>query len=193
MQWSGSSITYCYTIRTMRFSDRPLAITNIETTGLDAQLHEIVELAILVVDPRTLKLRDRYTAKVRPENIRRANKRALAVCGYSDREWRSAISLEAAMEIYSQKTAGAVFVSHNVFFDYSFIDAAFKRTGVEDLTDYHRLDLFSLAWAKAPALRLESFTLDSICRALDIPPEPLPHRAIMGARTQLAVLKRLRT
>lgn len=73
-----------------RFLDRPLAITDIETTGLDAQLHEIVELAVLVVDPRTLKLRDRYTAKVRPENIRRANKRAcglrlqrprMALCG----------------------------------------------------------------------------------------------------------------
>lgn len=96
------------------------------------------------------------------------------------------------MEIYSQKTADAVFVSHNVFFDYSFIDAAFKRTGVEDLTDYHRLDLFSLAWAKTPVLKLETFTLDAVCRALDIPPESLPHRAIAGARTLLAVLKRLR-
>ena len=172
----------------MRFRDRPIAITDIETTGLDAAIHEIIELGVLVVDQRTLKVLDRYHVKVRPQNIRTAAKRALAVVGYSEQSWRNAVPLEVALESYSAKAKDAVFCSYNLYLAYSFLDAGFKNTGVEDLTDYHRLDLFTLAWSR---LGLISPTLDSITQRLGIVPEPLPHHAMDGAYKQLEILKAL--
>lgn len=172
----------------MRFRDRPLAITDIETTGLDASMHEIIELAVLIVDQRSLKILDRYQTRIKPTHIRTAAKRALEVAGYAESSWRQAISLETALAIYADKAKGAVFCSYNVFLAYSFMDAGFKLTGIEDPTDYHRLDLFTVAWTR---LGLASPTLDSISKRLGITPEPLPRRAMEGAMKQLEVLKTL--
>jgi DNA polymerase-3 subunit epsilon len=175
-------------IRNMRFVDRPIAITDIETTGLDASVHEIIELAVLVVDQRTLRPRSDFQVKVRPAHIRTAAKRALEVVGYSPRAWAQAVDLEEALVGYAKKVEGAVFCSYNVFLSYSFLDAGFKATGVEDPTDYHRLDLFSLAWSR---LGPGPSNFDSICRRLDLTSEPMPRRAMAGAMKQLEVLKAL--
>lgn len=172
----------------MRFRDRPIAITDIETTGLDAAVHEIIELAVVVVDQHTLKVLDRYQARTKPYHIRTAAKRALEVVGYTEQAWRDAIPLQTALETYIRKASDAVFCSYNVYLAYSFMDTAFKMSGVEDPTDYHRLDLFTLAWSR---LGLVSPTLDSICKRIGIPPEPLPRRAMDGADKQLEVLRAL--
>ncbi|HUO75807.1 MAG TPA: exonuclease domain-containing protein [Candidatus Paceibacterota bacterium] len=172
----------------MRLRERPIAITDIETTGLDASVHEIVDLALLVVDPQSLKIRDEYHARIKPLNIRTGARRALDVIGYSSRAWANAVDLETALTVYAQKAADAVFCSYNVFLTYSFLDAGFKSAGVEDPTDYHRLDLFTLAWSR---LGMASPSFDQICRKLDVAPEPKPHRASIGAAKQLAVLRAL--
>jgi DNA polymerase-3 subunit epsilon len=172
----------------MRFRDRPLAITDIETTGLDASIHEILDLAVLIVDQATLKPLDEYHVRVRPRNITTAAKRALDVVGYSPRAWSDAVNLETALTVYSQKAGGAVFCSYNMFLAYSFLDAGFKETGVEDPTDYHRLDLFSLAWSR---LGMGSMNMDTICKRLNIVPERMPRKAAQGAAKQLQILRAL--
>lgn len=172
----------------MRFRDRPIAITDIETTGLDASLHEIIDIAVVVVDPRTLNIQDQYHSRVRPMRASSAPSKALEVSGYTPAAWRNAVSLETAMAVYADKARDAVFCSYSTFLSYSFIDAAFKSTGIEDPTDYHRLDLFTLAWSR---LNLSSPTMDQICRKLQLEPEPKPHRAMAGAMLQLHVLRAL--
>lgn len=172
----------------MHLRERPLAITDLETTGLDASVHEIIDLAVLIIDQHTLKVRDRYHARVRPRHIATGAKRALQVTGYSPRAWTQAVDLETVLTAYSQKAQNALFCSYNVFHAYSFLDTGFKTTGVEDPTDYHRLDLFTLAWSR---LGMASLNFDQICRKLDIPPEDKPHRALDGALKQLEVLRAL--
>lgn len=172
----------------MRYADRPLAITDIETTGLDATVHEIIELAVLVVDQKTLRVQEQYHTRVKPVRIDTAAKKALEVAGYSPAAWRTAVDLETAVTVYAQKAKDAIFVSYNMYLAFSFLDMAFKATGVEDPTDYHRIDIFSLAWSRlgpGPA------NLDSICKRLDIVPEPLPRRAMDGALKQLEVLRKI--
>jgi len=172
----------------MRFADRPLAITDIETTGLDSSVHEIIDIAVLIVDQKSFRVRTQYNTRVKPTRIRTGAKKALEVAGYSPSAWRNAVDLETALSTYAQKAKDSIFVSYNVFLAYSFLDAGFKATGVEDPTEYHRLDIFSLAWSRlgpGPA------NLDSISKRLGIIPEPLPRRAMDGALKQLEVLRAL--
>lgn len=177
----------------MEFTERMLAITDVETTGLDANIHEILEIGLLVVDQKTLKLLDKYEVKVRPVNLRSANRKALQVAGYNERDWRKSVDLEVAMQTYSDKTRDAVFFAHNVYFDWSFITRAFQKTGVEDHMDYHRVDLFTIAWARRKELGLKKLNLDELAKRFGIPPEPQPHRALNGVKLELAVLKKLTT
>ena len=176
----------------MEFLKRPLAITDVETTGFDAQLHEIIEIGLVVVDQKTFKVLDEWSVKVKPKKIKTAADKALKVAGYTKLDWANAIGLKEAMEVYSKKTKNAVFMAQNSFFDWSFLSEAFKSTGIEDHTDYHRVDLFSIGWSKSKKLpKLKEFTLKSMCRCFNLEPEPLPHRALNGAKKALEVLRKL--
>ena len=176
----------------IEFLKRPLAVTDVETTGFDPQVHEVIEIGLIVVDQKTLKVLDEFEAKVRPRRIRAAAEQALKINGYNKLDWLGAADLEDAMKIYSKKTKQGIFTAHNSYLDWAFISEAFKSTGVEDYTDYHRVDLFSLAWGRAKKLRgLKKFHLKSLCEYFGLEPEPLPHRALNGARKALEVLKLL--
>ncbi len=180
----------------MNFLQRPLAITDVETTGFDAQVHEVIEIGLIVADQKTLKVLGEWSAKVKPRHIRTAAEKALKINGYNKLDWADGLDLEEAMKIYSKKTKNAIFLAHNSFFDWSFVTEAFKSTGVEDHTDYHRLDLFSIVWSRNRLKQLKGltkFNLSELCKYFDIEPEPMPHRALNGARKALKVLRKIQS
>ncbi|MDP3764134.1 MAG: 3'-5' exonuclease [bacterium] len=179
----------------MEFLKRPLAITDVETTGFDADIHEIIEIGLVLVDQQTLKIKDEWHIKVKPRRLRVAAEKALKVAGYNKLDWLNAVTLKEAIEIYSKKTKNAIFLAHNSFFDWSFISQAFKETGIEDNIDYHRLDLFSIAWGLSRNKKLKDlskFNLSEMCKYFGIDPEPLPHRALNDAKKAWEVLNKLK-
>ena len=42
--------------------------------------------------------------------------------------------------MFADKTHDAIFCAYNATFDWGFMNDAFRKTGVRDMTDYHRLD-----------------------------------------------------
>lgn len=173
------------------FFKRPLAITDLEMTGLDSDIHEIIEIGLVVVDQDALEVLDTLSVKIKPEHIETATPEALAVNGYKPEDWQDAISLKDAMEQYSQKTQNAVFAGWNITFDWAFMEKAFKKTGIKQTMDYHRIDILSFAWGKLRKRGLDQVRLSSICRYFGIEEEPKQHRAINGAIKAHEVLKKL--
>lgn len=176
----------------MKFLERPYAITDVETTGLNFRIHEILEIGLVLVRPDTLDIVDTFEIKVKPEHIETASQKALEVNGYKPEDWANAISLKEAMEKYAEKTRDAVFAAHNVTFDWGFMDEAFKKTVVKDLMDYHRIDTWTAAHEKLRQAGLDKFSLQDLCLYLGIPPEPPVHRAINGAIKIRDVWQKLR-
>ena len=168
-----------------------LAITDIETSGLSPLRHEILEVGMLVVDSRTLEILDSFEEKVAAESIESASQRALEWNGYNPDEWSNAITLSQCIEAYAQKTKGAMFCGHNVAFDWSFMIAAYEKTGVKMELDYHRLDIFSLAWAHFRDQDFGTITLDALAEHFGLESEIRPHRAMNGAMLAYKVLGRL--
>ena len=172
-------------------TSRSIAITDIETTGLNPKLHEILEIGLLVIDQQSFQVIDTLNFKIKPEHIEAASQESLAVNGYKESDWKDAITLNEAMRVYSDKTKKAIFCSHNVTFDWSFINEAFSQTGVANQMDYHRLDLLTIAWTALANKSVRFFNLNRLASYLGIPEEPTPHRAINGARTAYEVFKKL--
>lgn len=172
------------------FFTRTLAITDIETTGLDPKWHEIIEIGLVLVRQDTLEVIGELDLKVRPEHIDRAEPEALRVNGYRPEDWSEAVALHPALIRYATMTAGAALVAHNAAFERSFLEAAFRRHKVRHALGHHHLDTMPLAWL---ALRdkggLESFKLAVVAKRLGVEPEPAVHRAIEGARLAHRVLK----
>lgn len=175
----------------MNFLDRPLVITDLETTGLIPGFHEIIEVGVVVVDQRTLEVITLFESRVMPEYPERATPEAVSVNGFDVKLWKDAPNLQSVMKLYSALTKDGVFSSHNITFDWPFIEQAFKKTGVSDLMDYHRVDLFTIAWERLRNSGIGRFNLKYLCEHLGVDPEPEVHSALNGAFAAYQVLKKL--
>lgn len=173
------------------FLDRPLLFTDFETSGIDRVEHEIVEMGLVRADQRTLRILDTWETKVRPEHIETASAKALEINGYDEAAWRDAPALAEAIGAYAQYAVGGVLAAHNITFEWRFLDEAFRKTGVRDTLDYHRVCLFSIAWEKLRDSGLTEFNLDKVAKHLGLPEEPVPHRALTGAMQCYEVYKLL--
>ncbi len=173
------------------FKNRKIAITDIETTGLNSDTHEIIEIGLVLVNQPNLKVLDTWNVKVAPMHPVNADPIALKVNGYNKQEWNTAVPLKTAMRLYAKKTKDAIFCAHNITFDYAFLRRAFEETGVENLMDYHMIDIPSLVWLKLRNTALDGLNLNKTAYYLGLSVEPEPHRALNGALTALKVLKKL--
>lgn len=175
----------------MEILDRPIAITDVETSGLDEDSHEILEIGLVVFDQQSLEIISTLDFKVIPEHIETATEFALEINGYNEEDWKDAVSLNIVMAEFATLTQNAIFCAHNITFDWKFISRAFKKTGVVDLMDYHRIDLFTIAWEKLRTSGLKKLNMNEVAKHLGIPEEPVPHRAINGAMTEYEIFKAL--
>jgi len=178
----------------MKAKDRKIAMTDLETSGDIPGEHEILEIGLVIFDPQTFKITDKWESKVKPEHIETAVKAALDYNGYNEKDWEGAISIKEAMQIYGEKTQNCIFCSYNVSFDWSFVNDACFRTGtlnsMSTFENHDRLDLLSIAWDRG--LKNESsFSLKTACKLFGIPPEPEPHSGLNGALTAYELFKKL--
>lgn len=173
------------------FRDLLIAITDLETTGVDHHQHEIIELGLVVIRQGDLAIVNEYQTKIKPLHPETADPEAIIINGYTESEWHEAIPLHQAMMTFSKKTVGSILLAHNITFDWSFLDQAFRECGLPSHIGKHRLDLPSIAWAKLWRTGLSKLNLRHLAMFLNVPEEPKPHRAINGARTAYEVYKKL--
>lgn len=123
---------------------------DIETTGLDPAVHEVIEVGCVLFSfdakKKIFKIEDSFDIKIKPEHIERANPISLKVNGYKEGLWTEAVTTKNGLKKISQKIKGRVMVGHNAGFDYSFLNHAFKTHGVTNTLHYHVLDTLSMAY-----------------------------------------------
>lgn len=174
----------------MKSNERKIAMTDLETSGDVFGVHEILEIGLVVFDQKTFEIVDKYEVKIKPHNINNAVPAALERNGYNEKDWQNAVELEEGLKIYAEKTKDCIFCAYNATFDWGFVNDAFRRTGVKNEMDYHRLDLLTLAWERG--LKNEkSWSLKTACGLFGVPPEPDVHGALNGAMTAYELYKKI--
>lgn len=125
-----------------------LAFVDIETTHLDPETGEIIELGVVIARLKddVLTVIDELDLKIAPKHIETADPVALRVNGYDAAEWIFAVSIEDALKSFVEKTKGAIFIAHNLTFDYGFIDTNLKRHNIAHDMHFHKIDTISLAF-----------------------------------------------
>lgn len=168
-----------------------LLITDFETTGLDPQIHEIVEIGAILCAADTMEIYWEHEVKLKPTRIEVAQPRALEINGYNEKDWRQALSFEKGFtEFASRLDDTMVLTGQNVWFDLGFLLEGLKQTGLRNPLDYHRLDLASMTFPFLPGTPELSMSKTSLL--FGVPTEPSIHRAINGARTAYNMLKSVR-
>ncbi len=163
----------------LNFRDRKLLFIDLETTGLNLDLHEIVEVGCLVVDGRSLEIVDEYHAKVIPENLKKASKEGLRISGYSKDKWKDAKALKIVLKEIVRLAPDAMVAGWKVDFDWWFLEKYFKKYKIKYSFDYHLIDVISLAYVyfreKDEPVEL---SLGLVCKELGVPIHEKHHEGI---------------
>ena len=102
-----------------------------------------------------------------------------------------AVDREKAMEEFAKKTQSATFVSHNLVFDYAFIQKAFEETGVESRMHYAKLDTISMAFARLyDAPQADKFSLRALCELLKVE-NTKAHTALADTKALVACYRKM--
>lgn len=173
---------------------QPLAFVDVETTGLSPGKNEIIELGLVLAKMRegkVLEVVDRLDLKIKPTRIETADPQALRVNGYNEADWLFATTLTDAMKVFSEKTKDAIFVAHNVAFDYNFVLHALEETQTPNLLHYHKLDTISLAFGILHnSDDISKYSLRALCQYYGIE-NTHAHSAFSDAYATYEVFKKL--
>lgn len=174
-----------------------LAHIDVETTGLVARYHEIVDIGIIMTDLKGKEL-DRIFLRIMPDHPERTQPGAVAVNGFSVERWQSQGSISSATAVNklfdfhrrSAREKHVILVGYNAWFDITFLDEMFRRQGKSwrELYYYFVLDLPSMAWS----LGLQDLNGRDISNILGITPEttdPLEHTGMTGAEFNARVYR----
>lgn len=136
------------------------AIIDIETTGGSPDHSKITEIAIILHDGT--KVIDEYSTLINPECT--IPYQITQITGITNEMVSNAPPFYEVAKKIVELTEGAVFVAHNVGFDYSFVRAAFKELGYP----YHRKTLCTVRMSRVAFPGLSSYSLGRLCSDLNI-------------------------
>ncbi|MEI6494820.1 MAG: 3'-5' exonuclease [bacterium] len=175
-----------------------LAFIDLETTGLNPEKHEIIEIGCIIAKQipqdklgAKIEIIEEFELKVRPEHLETAEPEALRINGYNDADWLFAVDLKKAMELISEKTKDCVMVGLNIAFNAEFLDQAFTKTGIKNQMHFHKIEVMSMAFAKLYHKQdVERFSLHYLAEHFGVKNENA-HTALADIRTTFEVYKKI--
>ncbi len=172
-------------------ASRSLLFVDVETTGLDPHLNEIIELSAVRVHPQLLFVQREMTTRVRPQFPERCSIETAALNGFDPQKWDGAPDIHDALTQFAPIAEGCILAGHNVGFDKTFLDSGFRRAGLLwPKMDHHVIDTASLAWPLVATGALESLSLAAVCNALGVSNEGA-HSARRDVARAMEVYRRL--
>lgn len=158
------------------------AIIDVETTGGQARFERITEIAIVLHDGTQVV--DTFSTLLNPERSIPWNITQLT--GITDEMVAHAPKFYEIAKQIVEMTDGAIFVAHNVSFDYSFIREEFARLGYP----YSRKQLCTVRLSRKVFPGLTSYSLSNLKRHFDIQADK-SHRALDDTLATVALFERI--
>jgi DNA polymerase-3 subunit epsilon len=155
------------------------AVIDVETTGLSASSHRVLELAIVRTDPAG-RVVDEWVCRFKPDGPVGATH----IHGIRDVDVLGAPRFGQVLPEISARLAGAAIAGHNIRFDLAFLRAEYARAGWA-LPHLPALCTLDASWHHLP--HLDRRRLADCCAATGIP-LPNAHSALGDARATAALL-----
>jgi oligoribonuclease (3'-5' exoribonuclease) len=173
--------------------DFAFAFMDCEFGGLDLEIHDITEIAVIVTDYRLAELASKeWKVRARPERV---GAEAAAMSGYDAEVWaREAVPLRQALgEMAALLPGGKTVVpaGQNVRMDVQFLERGHKSCEIPWPFDYHVIDLATLyySWSLVAGETVAALSLRQAATAAGLVKGPVPHRAMADARLTLETFR----
>lgn len=161
---------------------RTYIIVDIETTGGDPKLDRITEIAMYRYNGE--KVEDSFVTLVNPEVP--IPEHIVRITGINNEMVKDSPRFFEVAKRIVEISEGAVFVAHNVRFDYSFLQKEFRRLGYS----YSRRMLCTVKLSRKLMPGYPSYSLGKLCASIGISIEGR-HRAWGDASATLELFSRL--
>jgi len=167
---------------TISLKKKLYAVVDLETTGGKASMEKIIEVAIVLFDGE--KIIDTYESLIHPERSIPWNITRLT--GIKDEMLIDAPKFYEVAKKIVEMTEGAIFVAHNVRFDYQFLREEFGRLGFT----FSRKQLCTVRLSRKAFPGLKGYGLSKLIDHFNIP-IAARHRAMGDTMATVDVLRRV--
>jgi len=169
---------YYFDTKYMPLEDAEFCIVDIETNGSKIEKHQIIEIAAVKV--KNGKIIDKFESLVFTKVI---NPIISEITGIFAEDTIDAPDLKTVMQEFKLFLGDAIFIAHDVKFDYTFISQSLEKIGLESL--YNR-SLCSLALAQRTIVSYR-YALSYLNDTFHLNPNPMHHRAMSDVMTTYAL------
>ncbi len=137
------------------------AVIDVETTGGGISGNRLTEICIVLLKGSTIL--DKYTTLINPE--KHIPKQITALTGIDNELVADAPKFYEVAKNIEEITRNAIFVAHNVNFDYNVLRNEFKELGF----DFNRRKLCTVRLSRKLIPGLFSYSLGRLCDSINIP------------------------
>jgi len=155
-------------------------IVDIETNGSKIDKHQIIEIAGLKI--KNGKVVDSFESLVQCSEI---NKHITSITGISVKDTLDAPPLKEVLYNFKLFLGDAIFIAHDVKFDYKFISGSLQKIGLEPLLNR---SLCSLALAERSVVSYR-YALSYLNDTFKLNPDASHHRAMSDVMTTYGLFK----
>ena len=168
------------------------AFLDCEFGGLDPELHDITEVAVVLTDYRLAELTSaEWKIRPRPERV---TPEAARISGYTEEGWRESLHVRDALSEFAAlmpEDRTVVPAGQNVRMDVMFLERAYRNCGLPYPFDYHVIDLATLfyTWSLLAGERVPALSLRQAAVNAGLLEGNVPHRAMGDARLTLETFR----
>lgn len=155
-------------------NEAEFCIVDIETNGSKLEKHQIIELAAVKI--KNGKILDRFESLVYAKEI---NPHITDITGIAAEDTVDAPELKTVLMEFKLFLGDAIFIAHDVKFDYNFISGSFVKVGLEPILNR---SLCSLALAERTLVSFR-YGLSYLNDTFHFNPNPSHHRAMSDVLT----------
>jgi oligoribonuclease (3'-5' exoribonuclease) len=173
-------------------SEFVFAFMDLEFGGLDPELHDITEIALILTDYRLAELAQaEWKVQARPERV---TPESGQISGYDPVQWQQAVPLRQALsELAALLPHGKTVVpaGQNVRMDVQFLERGYRSCGLAWPFDYHVIDLATLfyAWSLVAGETVAALSLRQAATLAGLTDGVVQHRAMADVRLTLETFR----
>lgn len=165
------------------------AVVDIETTGTNQQTDKIIQFACVIIENQQIV--NQLSIDINP--LRSIPTQITELTGISNKDVANSPYFEDVAYTIKQLLEGCVFVAHNVFFDFNFLNSELTRAGIEPLKTpcIDTVELFQILFPTSSGFRVSDMASElSITHSN-------PHQALSDAYVTaqgfISMLEKLRS
>ena len=172
-----------------------LTVLDTETTGLDSDIHEIIQIATIsyVVSAEGERfVTKKYEKKINPQQLHTASEKALEINGFSLEEWKgSPNAIDVMPEIKEIVERSDVLIGQNLIFDLRFINEICHRNEIDPPNFPPYIDTKSIADRLVRANWLQRSGMDYLVEHYGVKVEGRAHTALVDCERTMLVFDEL--